>query len=217
MLQCLTLQLNWERTQLRVSVPVLRWGLRKPFPVQPQAGLSYFWSHNFHLDIFPVSLSLSWKMFPPRLFFCQTASCLYLDQGAAKNTISSSGLSFRLSLLFLAQISSTPSYHTALDCLFVSSTKLSSWGEWTILYSPFCLWHLTLSMEQNRGLFTKYLMFKSLAGWMGKWVNAFWLCWVIFKRQWVKCQSWQTFLLFTSSWYCFQIQPFWCGNASRSD
>lgn len=44
---------------------------------------------------------------------------------------------------------------------------------WTILYSPFCLWHLTLSMEQNRGLFTKYLMYKSLAGWMRKWVNAF--------------------------------------------
>lgn len=118
MLQYLTLQLNWERTQLRVSVPVLRRGLRKPFPVQPQAGLSYLWSHNFHLHFLPISLSLSWKTFPPRLFFCQTASCLYPDQGAAKNTISSSDLSFRLSLLFLPQISSTPSYHTALDCLF---------------------------------------------------------------------------------------------------
>ena len=114
----------------------LTWGSLFPFsdevferPFLSSLSLVY---PNFGLTIFTFTSYLFLYLcperhFPLRLFFCQTASCLYPDQGAAKNTISSSDLSFRLSWLFLPQISCTPSYHTSPVCLFVSSTRLSSW------------------------------------------------------------------------------------------
>ena len=123
-LQCLALRKNsteglCSRSQTRsskgLSCPASAWFILTLVSQFSPSHLTYFF-------IFVLK-----DILPPRLFFCQTASCLYPDQGAAKNTISSSDLSFRLSWLFLPQIACEPSSHTSLVCLFGSSTRLSSW------------------------------------------------------------------------------------------
>lgn len=132
----------------------LNWGSLFPFsdevfdsPFLSSLSLVY---PNFDLTIFAFTSYLFLYLcperhFPPRLFFCQTASCLYPDQGTPKNTISSSDLSFRLSWLFL------PRYHPHPHIILPRTVYLFpplGWapgGVWTILT------FLSLGLDSEHG------------------------------------------------------------------